>query len=86
MPSYGHFEHTRRLAIAAGLTVPPSYIMGLDLGQSRDPSAIAIVRRIEIGTGELATPPKAFIAEPPLSPPQPGSVEWQQQQKAAFRG
>lgn len=86
MSSYGHFEYTRRLAIAAGLADPPRYTIGLDLGQSRDPSAIAIVRRIEIGTGELATPPETMIAGPPRSPPQPGSVEWQQQQKAAFRG
>jgi hypothetical protein len=72
MPSYGHFEHTRRLAIAAGLTVPPCYIIGLDLGQSRDPSAIAIVRRLEIGTGELAMSSETMIAGPPRSPLQPG--------------
>jgi hypothetical protein len=45
-----------------------------------------IIRKIEIAAGELATPPEAFIAGPLRSPPQPGSVEWQQQQKAAFIG
>jgi hypothetical protein len=42
--------------------------------------------RVEIAAGELATPPEAFIAGPSRSPPQPGSVEWEQQQKAVFRG
>lgn len=45
-----------------------------------------IIWRVEIAAGELATPPEAFIAKPPRSPSHPGSVEWQQQQKAALRG
>jgi hypothetical protein len=31
-----------------------------------------IIRKVEIAAGELATPPEAFIAGLPRSPPQPG--------------
>ena len=58
MPCWGIWEHYRRLATCGGLTDPSRYIIGLDLGQSRDPSAVAIVRRIEINAGEMAPPPE----------------------------
>jgi hypothetical protein len=51
------------------------YFVGLDLGQSRDPTAIAVVRRIE---------PPAPVPED-AGRPKPcypcGSLEWQEEQR-----
>src|SRR5262249_32781559 len=44
--SWGVFEFTRRMAMGATAS-EPRYFVGVDLGQSRDPTAIAIVRRVE---------------------------------------
>jgi len=54
----------------------PRYYVGVDLGQSRDPTAIAVVRRVD--------PParaKDDCGLKPKPPPQPGSVEWFEQQR-----
>ena len=51
------------------------YFVGVDLGQSRDPTAIAVVRRIEppAPVPEDAGRPKRCYA--------PGSLEWQEEQR-----
>ena len=43
---YGVWELTRRQAMGSR-TNEPRYVVGVDLGQSRDPTAIAVVRRVE---------------------------------------
>src|SRR6266851_5993581 len=50
MTSWGHFELTRQRAAALGVqsAIGPRHFVGVDLGQSRDPTAIAIVRRVEL--------------------------------------
>jgi len=52
----------------------PRYYVGVDLGQSRDPTAIAVVRRVD--------PPRPV---PEKEKPKPnyarGSVEWQEEQR-----
>jgi hypothetical protein len=53
----------------------PRYFVGLDLGQSRDPTAIAVVRRIE---------PPAPVPEDDRKPKRcyaRGSLEWQEEQR-----
>ena len=56
--------------------IGPRYFVGVDLGQSRDPTAIAVVRRVGL------TDPAA--AAEPGRKPEPvyalGSLEWQRQQ------
>ena len=47
MASHGFFELMRRRAMGSAAN-EPRYFIGLDLGQSRDPTAIAAVRRIEM--------------------------------------
>jgi hypothetical protein len=52
----------------------PRYFVGLDLGQSRDPTAIAVVRRVD--------PPRPVPEdEKPKPNYAPGSVEWQEDQR-----
>jgi hypothetical protein len=69
MASWGAFELYRELATGRGTEI---YI-GLDLGQSADYTAIAIVRKVNDPTAEdlVAMP----LAEPPQKIYQPGSVE-----------
>ena len=75
MASYGFWELTRRQAMGSKASDP--YFVGVDLGQSRDPTAIAVVRRIEplwpIPTDDFGLKPKPNYA--------PGSVEWQEEQR-----
>jgi hypothetical protein len=52
----------------------PRYFVGVDLGQSRDPTAIAVVRRFDPG------------AEPSGPIYAPGSLEWQRQQEQLQKG
>jgi len=61
MACYGIFEYYRLLATGGNFS-DPRYVIGVDLGQSRDATAITVVRRIEVPAGELATPPEPFIA------------------------
>ena len=55
----------------------PRYYVGVDLGQSRDPTAIAVVRRVEppwpIPEDDFGLKPKLTYAR--------GSVEWQAEQR-----
>ena len=71
MASYGVWEATRRQAMGSKAS-EPRYFVGVDLGQSRDPTAIAVVRRVEpISSPEKRSPEPNYA---------PGSVEWQRQQ------
>jgi hypothetical protein len=72
MANAGLFEWMRRQALGAAVS-EPRYYVGLDLGQSRDPTAIAVVRRIE-----PAPPPPKGRPEPAYAE---GSVEWALQQE-----
>ena len=54
MAGDGIFHYYRILA-TGGRFADPRYVIGVDLGQSRDPTAIAVVRRVEIATDETAT-------------------------------
>lgn len=56
MNSYGIFEYYR--IKATGGFGDPKYVIGVDLGQSRDFTAIAVVRKVEIASGEMAVPPE----------------------------
>ena len=48
MSSFGFFELTRqRYHQHRGIPLPDREVIGVDLGQSRDPTAIAVVRRVE---------------------------------------
>jgi hypothetical protein len=55
----------------------PRYYVGVDLGQSRDPTAIAVVRRVD----PPEPVPEDDFGLKPKSDPQPGSLEWFEQQK-----
>ncbi|MBO0718355.1 MAG: hypothetical protein J2P55_13600, partial [Rhizobiales bacterium] len=73
MASYGLFEYYRQLATGTKAS-EPRYFVGLDLGQSRDPTAIAVVRRID--------PPRPVPEdEKPKPNYAPGSVEWAEEQR-----
>jgi hypothetical protein len=69
MASYGLWELVLREGPKAR---EPRYYVGVDLGQSRDPTAIAIVRRVEPVSSAEKQAPEPYYA--------PGSVEWQRQQ------
>jgi len=73
MAQYGYFEWMRWQAM--GSKAPePRYYVGVDLGQSRDPTAIAVVRRVD--------PPRpAPEDEKPKPIYAPGSLEWEQEQR-----
>src|ERR1700746_615940 len=70
----GFFVWPRRQALGLAAS-EPRYYVGLDLGQSRDPTAIAVVRRVEPPTPvpEDDGKPKPTYA--------PGSVEWAEEQR-----
>src|SRR5436853_6859580 len=54
--SYGAWELARRQAMGSRAS-EPRYFVGVDLGQSRDPTAIAVVRRVEpVSCGEKGWP------------------------------
>jgi hypothetical protein len=73
MAQYGHFEWMRWQAM--GSKAPePRYYVGVDLGQSRDPTAIAVVRRVD-------PPTPAPENEKPKPIYAPGSLEWEQEQR-----
>ena len=46
MANYGLYELMRQQALGSAASVPRYYV-GVDLGQSRDPTAIAVVRRVD---------------------------------------
>ena len=55
----------------------PRYYVGVDLGQSRDPTAIAVVRRVE-SPGPV--PEDDFGLKPKLTYAR-GSIEWEAEQR-----
>lgn len=70
---YGFWEAMRRRAVAAGMVETPRTVLGVDLGQARDPTALAVVRWL---------PETPEIYEPVQHrEPQRGSAEWQRQQQ-----
>ena len=76
MASWGIFEATRRMAMGAAAN-EPRYYVGVDLGQSRDPTAIAVVRRVELPGPVLEDD---FGLKPKLNYAR-GSLEWQEEQR-----
>jgi hypothetical protein len=74
MKGFGYFEWLRGQALGS-MASEPRYFVGVDLGQSRDPTAIAVVRRIEPPSPvpEDAREPKRCYAL--------GSVEWAEEQR-----
>jgi hypothetical protein len=74
MAGSGYFEWLRREA-TGWVASEPRYFVGVDLGQSRDPTAIAVVRRVEppAPVPEEARKPKPCYAI--------GSVEWAEEQR-----
>src|SRR5207237_9730827 len=66
--SWGFLEATRWRTMAS-MPSEPRYFVGVDLGQSRDPTAIPVVRRVD--------PPRPA----PKPTYAPGSLEWEQEQR-----
>src|SRR5215469_1189696 len=75
-PGWGVVEFTRRMALGAAAS-EPRYYVGVDLGQSRDPTAIAVVRRVELPGPVLEDD---FGLKPKLNNAR-GSLEWQEEQR-----
>ena len=74
MASFGYFEWARQLATGSSAS-EPRYFVGVDLGQSRDPTAIAVARRVD--------PPRPVPRDDLGAKPHyaPGSLEWEQEQR-----
>jgi hypothetical protein len=85
MPNSGIFEFYREQAAALrGLPAPDREVVGVDLGQSRDPTAICVVRRVELPAGVRPPEPEPVPAEPAQDVKYAeGSMEWQAQQARA---
>jgi hypothetical protein len=77
--SWGLFELARQRAAALGVrsAIGPHYFVGVDLGQSRDPTAIAVVRRVNLT--DLAAAVEAGRKPEPVYAV--GCLEWQRQQE-----
>ena len=55
-PSFGIFELYRQRAFeSTGVTAPPRAVVGVDIGQSRDPTAICVMYRIDQPTRDAVT-------------------------------
>jgi hypothetical protein len=72
------FLEVMRLRNIGPMASEPLYYVGVDLGQSRDPTAIAVVRRVDPSRpvpvdDDLGLKPKPNYA--------PGSVEWEEEQR-----
>ena len=71
------FLEVMRLRNMGSTACEPRYYVGVDLGQSRDPTAIAVVRRVEppgpIPEDDFGLKPKLTYAR--------GSVEWEAEQR-----
>ena len=72
MAGWAAYELARRLA---GGVEAPRTVIGVDIGQSRDPTAIAVVRRVPAAT---VTPEYDDDRQRSRAMPQPGSVEYEQ--------
>jgi hypothetical protein len=71
--NYGLFEYYRQPATGSAAS-EPRYFVGVDLGQARDPTAIAVVRRVD--------PPRPVPEDQKPKPNYaPGSVEWEEEQR-----
>jgi len=78
-PSEGIFRVAEEKAVQlTGRVVGPRYVVGVDLGQSRDPTAFAVVRRVD--PEQLAEP---FIPPAPTLDYAPCSLEHAAAQAAA---
>src|SRR5690349_9142791 len=77
-PGQVYFEAMRTRLEGSGAA--PRYFVGVDLGQARDPTAIAVVRRV--GTSE---PVEAVMPKPEIQIAR-GSLEWQRQQERLQEG
>jgi hypothetical protein len=83
MADSSYFELVRRRALGAAAN-EPRYFMGVDLGQARDPTAIAVVRRVDHpATADLVATPVPATTQPAYAP---GSMEWQHQQEQLRNG
>jgi hypothetical protein len=84
MASAGVYEYYRGLA---GAGVPEREVVGVDLGQSRDPTAICVVRRVDIAAGIV--PPE--VEPVPPAEPAPaityaeGSAQWRREHEEPQR-
>jgi hypothetical protein len=58
----GLLDYYRRLAAPAGIP-SPRYFVGVDLGQARDPTAIAVVRRVDYPSPAEVRDPQ-FVPDP----------------------
>ena len=71
------FLEVMRLRNMGSTACEPRYYVGVDLGQARDPTAIAVVRRVEppglIAEDDFGLKPKLTYAR--------GSVEWEAEQR-----
>ena len=76
-PGWACYELMRRQALGAAAS-EPRYYVGVDLGQSRDPTAIAIVRRVDEPAPEDLVAMPVARNEPIYAK---GSLEWQRQQE-----
>ena len=76
--SWGFLEATRWRTMAS-MPSEPRYFVGVDLGQSRDPTAIPVVRRVD---------PPMPVPENQKPKPNyaPGSVEWEEEQRRRNNG
>src|SRR5260221_14301073 len=88
MPNAGIYSLYRREAAALrGMPELDREIFGLDLGQSSDPAAVAVVRRVELPAGvvmpEEAEPEPVPEAEPAQKIYAKGSQQWLDQQTEA---
>ena len=71
--SWGFLE-AMRWRMMGSMPSEPRYFVGVDLGQSRDPTAIAVVRRVD--------PPRPVPEDQKPKPNYaPGSVEWEEEQQ-----
>ena len=56
----GLLEYYRRQAAPQGIPAP-RYFVGVDLGQSRDPSAVAVVRRVDYPSPAAVRDPEFLL-------------------------
>jgi hypothetical protein len=75
-PGQVYFEAIRMRVEGSG-AAPRSFV-GVDLGQARDPTAIAVVRRVSI-----SEPAEPFMPKPEIQIAR-GSLEWPRQQERLF--
>jgi len=73
-PNQGIYEYYRQRAAALrGLAEPLTTVVGVDLGQSRDPTAIAVVQRVR--ASRIEQRPDRPRHEPPIIKPQPEPLD-----------